>query len=111
MKSAKVFKFKLKVGDTVMVRAGKYKGRSGKITAVHPSSNMVTVEGLNIIKRHRKPSQRHPQGTIVETSKPLPAGKVGVLDIAAKKPSRIGYKTSQAGKKTRILKSSGLELK
>jgi large subunit ribosomal protein L24 len=106
-----VYKIRLKKGDTVMVRAGKYKGRSGKIVAVHPDSNKVTVEGINVVKRHRKPSRVHPQGAVVEITKPIWVGKVGILDQTAKKPSRIGYRMSAAGKKIRYLKSSGKEIK
>jgi len=106
-----VYKLRLKKGDTVMVRSGKYKGRTGKIAAVHPTLNKVTVEGINVVKRHRKPSRAHPQGAVVELTKPIWASKVGLLDSVAKKPSRIGYKTTKDGLKTRYLKSSGREVK
>lgn len=107
----KIFKIRLKKGDTVMVRAGKYKGKTGKITAVHPRDNKVTVEGLNIVKRHRKPTQAQPQGGIFEITKPIDVSKVGILDSAAKKPSRIGFNVDKDGNKTRVLKTSGKELK
>lgn len=106
-----IYKIRVRKGDNVMVRAGKYKGRSGKVLAVHPELNKVTVEGINIVKRHRKPSTVHPQGTIEELTKPIWVGKVGIVDAAAKKPSRIGYKIDKDGAKTRVLKSSGKELK
>src|SRR6476646_271009 len=102
--SKTIYKIRLKTGDNVMVRSGKYKGRTGKILAVHPTLNKVTVEGINIVKRHRKPSTRHPQGTIEELTKPIWAGKVGVVDAVAKKPSRVGYKLDKDGAKTRTLK-------
>ncbi|HVO86528.1 MAG TPA: 50S ribosomal protein L24 [Candidatus Binatia bacterium] len=102
---------RIKTGDTVMVRSGKYKGKTGKVLAVHPTTNKVTVEGINVVKRHYKPTQAKPQGGIVELTKPIWISKVGVLDSAAKKPSRIGFKTDAKGKKTRVLKSSGKELK
>jgi large subunit ribosomal protein L24 len=108
---AQVFKIRLKKGDTVMVRAGKYKGKTGKVIATHPTLNKVTVEGINIVKRHRKPTQQRPQGGIDEITKPIWVSKVGLLDSAAKKPSRIGYKVNAAGTKTRVLKTSGKELK
>lgn len=106
-----IYKIRLKVGDTIMVRSGKYKGKTGKITAVHPTLNKVTVEGLNIVKRHQKASRVHPQGGIFEITKPLWVSKVGLLDSGAKKPSRIGYKLAKDGAKGRVLKSSGKELK
>jgi large subunit ribosomal protein L24 len=108
---AKVFKIRLKKGDTVMVRAGKYKGKTGKVIATHPSLNKVTVEGINIVKRHRKPTQQRPQGGIDELTKPIWVSKVGLLDSAAKKPSRVGYKLSATGTKTRVLKTNGKEVK
>jgi large subunit ribosomal protein L24 len=107
----RVYKIRLKKGDTVMVRAGKYKGRTGKVIATHPTLNKVTVEGINIVKRHRKPTQLKPQGGIDEITKPIWVSKVGLHDSTGKKPSRIGYKTDDKGKKVRFLKSSGKELK
>jgi len=106
-----VYKIRLQKGDTVMVRSGKYKGRSGKVLAVHRSLNKITVEGINVVKRHRKPSTRFPQGAVSEITKPIWVSKVGLADTAAKKPSRVGYKVGSSGKKTRYLKSSGKEVK
>lgn len=107
----KVFKIRLKKGDTVMVRTGKYRGKTGKITAVHPRSNKVTVEGINIVKRHRKPTRALPQGGIIEITKPLDVSKVAIYDSAKKKPSRIGFKLDAKGNKTRVMKTSGKEIK
>ncbi|HTE58110.1 MAG TPA: 50S ribosomal protein L24 [Verrucomicrobiae bacterium] len=107
--SDQIYKIRLKKGDTVVVRAGKYKGKSGKITAVHPSLNKVTVEGINIVKKHQKPNRAHPQGGILEITKPIDVSKVGISDGG--KPSRIGYKVDKDGKKTRIAKKSGKEIK
>ncbi len=107
----KLFKMRLKKGDTVMVRAGKYKGKTGKVLAVHPKLNKVTVEGINIVKRHQKPTQAKPQGGIQELTKPIWASKVGLLDSAAKKPTRIGYRTDDKGNKVRFAKTSGKEIK
>lgn len=109
--SQEIFKVKLKKGDTVMVRSGKFKGKTGKITAVHPKTNKVTVEGINVVKRHRKPTQQQPQGGIFEKTMPIWISKVGVLDSTAKKPTRVGYKTDAKGVKIRIAKSSGKEIK
>ena len=105
------FKISLKTGDMVMVRAGKYKGKTGKVLAVHKSLNKVTVEGINIVKRHRKPTKAQPQGGIVELTKPIWVSKVGLLDNTAKKPSRVSYKIDKDGNKTRVLKTSGKEAK
>jgi len=78
---------------------------------VHPKLNKVTVEGVNIVKRHRKPTQTQPQGGIIELTKPIWVSKVGLLDNTAKKPSRVGFKLDAKGTKTRVLKTSGKEIK
>lgn len=109
--SQKVYRIKLKKGDSVMVRSGKYKGRTGKVMLVHPMLNKVTVEGVNIVKKHQKPTKANPQGGIIELTKPIWVSKVGILDPSDKKPSRIGYKFVKDGFKSRLMKSSGKELK
>jgi large subunit ribosomal protein L24 len=108
------YKIRLKKGDTVMVRAGKDKGKTGKVVAVHPRENKVTVEGVNIVKKHQKPNRAYPQGGIIEITKPIWVSKVGIVDASekgAKKPTRIGYKLDDKGNKTRVFKSSGKEIK
>lgn len=106
-----ITKIRLKKDDVVIVRAGKYKGKTGKITAVHPSPNKVTVEGINIVKKHVKPTRQHPQGAIVELTKPIDVSKVGFYDATKKKATRIGIKVDAKGNKTRVAKSSGKEIK
>jgi large subunit ribosomal protein L24 len=105
------YKIRLKKGDTVVVRAGKYKGKTGKITATHPSENKVTVEGINVVKKHVKPTQAHPQGAIVELTKPIWVSKVSIIEPTSKKPTRIGYSIGKDGQKSRVYKSSGKEIK
>lgn len=107
--SGQVYKIRLQKGDNVIVRSGKYKGKSGKVTAVHPRLNAVTVEGVNIVKKHQKPNRAHPQGGIIEITKPIAVSKVGFDDGG--KPSRIGYKVDAKGNKVRIAKKSGKEIK
>jgi large subunit ribosomal protein L24 len=106
-----IYKIRLKKGDTIVVRAGKYKGQTGKITATHPRLNKVTVEGINIVKKHVKPNRQYPQGGIIELTKPIWVSKVSVLEPTSKKPSRIGYQLSKDGKKTRIYKRTNKEIK
>lgn len=105
-----VFKIRIKKGDTVMVRSGKYKGKSGKVLATHPNENKVTVEGINIVKKHVKPDRQNPQGGIIELTKPMWVSKVGIVDPTSKKVSRIGYQV-KTGEKKRVYKSSGKEIK
>jgi large subunit ribosomal protein L24 len=107
----KIYKMRIKSGDMVMVRSGKHKGKTGKVLKVHPKLNKVTVEGVNVVKRHVKPTQQRPQGGIVELTKPVWASKVGLLDNTAKKPSRVGFKFDDKGNKIRVLKTSGKEIK
>lgn len=103
----KIFKIRLKKGDTVIVTTGKYKGKTGKIVATHPSENKVTVEGVNIVKKHVKPNRANPQGGIIEITKPIWVSKVAIVDPSTKKASRIGYQLDKDGNKTRVFKSSG----
>ena len=108
---SRVYKIRLKKGDTVVVRSGKYKGQTGKVTATHPRENKVTVEGINVVKKHQKPNRQHPQGGIIEITKPLWVSKVGLLEPTSKKPSRIGYTVGTDGTKKRVYKRSGKEVK
>jgi large subunit ribosomal protein L24 len=111
MNTTKIFKIRLKKGDTVVVRSGKYKGKSGVITAVHPQENKVTVEGINIVKKHQKPTQAHPQGGIIEVTKPIWVSKVGLMDATTKKPVRVAYKLDKDGNKVRINATTKKEIK
>lgn len=106
-----IYKIRLKKGDTVIVRAGKYKGQTGKVTATHPAENKVTVEGINIVKKAMKPTKARPQGGIVEITKPIWVAKVAIVEPTTKKASRIGYNVAEDGTKTRIFKSTGKEVK
>lgn len=108
--SGKVYKIRLQKGDTVQVLTGKYKGKQGKVLATYPSENKVTVEGINIVKKHLKPNKAYPQGGIIDMTKPIWVSKVAIIDPTAKKPSRIGYKLDDKGGKTRVFKASGKEI-
>ena len=105
------FKIKLKKGDSVQVLSGKHKGKTGKVIATHPSENKVTVEGINIVKKHVKPNQAYPQGGIIDLTKPIWVSKVAVIDPTSHKPTRIGFKVDDKGVKTRVYKASGKEMK
>ncbi len=111
VKSTKIYKIRLKKDDLVIVRAGKYKGKTGKITAVHPKDNKVTVDGINIVKKHMKPDQQRPQGGIVEITKPIWVSKVSIVEPTTKKPSRIGFSIDAKGVKTRVYTSTKKEIK
>ena len=106
----KVFKMKLQKGDTVIVTTGKEKGKTGKITATHPKTNMVTVDKINVVKRHVKPNQKQPQGGIIEVTKPINVSNVAYYDATKKTASKIGFKVTD-NKKVRIAKKIGKEIK
>lgn len=110
-KPIKIFKIRLKKGDKVIVLAGKYKGQTGKVVTVHPKDNKVTVEGINIVKKHVKPNQAHPQGGIIEITKPIWVSKVAVVEPTSKKASRIGFSIDKDGVKTRVFNKTGKEIK
>ena len=99
----------LKKGDRVIVIAGRDKGKSGVIQKVIPELNRVVVEGINIRKKHQKPTQANPEGSIVEVYAPIDASNVMLEDPKTKQPTRIGHKIVK-GKKVRVAKKSGTVL-
>lgn len=105
------YTIKLKKGDTVIVLMGKDKGKTGKVVATHPFENKVTVEGVNIVKKHQKPNRTHPQGGIVEITKPIWVSKVAIVEPTSKKASRIGMQVAKDGSKTRVYKKTGQVVK
>lgn len=82
---------KLRKSDNIIVLAGKDKGKKGSITRILPATGKVVVEGVNIAKRHTKPSNKQPRGGILEITMPLPSAKVALICPHCKKPTRIGY--------------------
>ncbi len=96
----------VKKGDKVMVISGKDKGKTGVILAVFPKKDRVIVEGVNIVKKHAKPSQANPQGGILNLEAPIHVSNVMPLDPKTDKPTRVGYKIVD-GKKVRYAKKSG----
>ncbi len=75
----RVFKIKLNINDMVEVISGKYKGKTGKVVKTHPKINKVTVEGINIAKKHQKPNKKYPQGGIIEINQPIWVSKVKLI--------------------------------
>ena len=101
---------KIKTGDTVKVISGHYKGTDSEVKSVDPKNNKVTVEGVNMIKKSLKPNQQNPEGGVIEKEAEIDASNVMLYDKKAKSISRVGYKVED-GKKTRIFKKSGAEIK
>jgi large subunit ribosomal protein L24 len=104
---------KIRKDDTVIVLAGKDKGRSGKVIAVLPKEERVVVEGVNMVKRHTKPDMAHPNGGVVSKEASLHISNVAVPDPKTGKATRIGFKFVGEGanrRKVRIAKGSGVEI-
>lgn len=106
-----IYKIRLKKGDNVIVLAGKYKGKTSVITAVHPKDNKVTVENINVVKKHQKPTKKYPQGGIIELTKPIWVSKVAIIEPTSKKASRIAYKLGKDNKKVRVYARTKQEIK
>ncbi len=98
---------KIKKGDSVVVRSGKDKGRSGTVLQVMPKDGKVLVQGVNVAARHRKPSQANPQGGIDRREAPMAISKVGLADPKTGKATRVRFETSKDGKKVRVAVKSG----
>ncbi len=96
----------VKKGDKVQVIAGKDKGKQGVILAAFPKQDKVLVEGINIVKKHAKPSQTNPQGGIINKEAPIHVSNVMPLDPKTGVPTRVGHKMVD-GKKVRVAKKSG----
>lgn len=101
---------KLKKGDKVIVISGKDKGKVGNIQKALPKENKVIVDGVNVRKKHIKPTQANPEGSIQEIFAPIHVSNVMYYDEKSKKASRIGYKVNKDGKKIRVLKATGKEI-
>lgn len=99
-------KMNVKKGDMVIVIAGKDKNKVGKVLKAIPNESRVIVEGVSMIKRHTKPSQKDPQGGIIEREAAIHVSNVMPYDESVKKGSRVGHKMVD-GKKVRYFKTSG----
>jgi large subunit ribosomal protein L24 len=97
--------------DEVIVISGKDKGKTGKVLRVDPKKNKVFVEGLNIVKRHMRPSPQNPnaQAGVIEKEGPIHISNVMLIDPKDKKPTRVGI-TREGGNRARVAKRSGTQL-
>jgi large subunit ribosomal protein L24 len=103
-------KFRIKKGDTVMVITGKERGKTGKVLQIHAKKARVTVEKLNIIKRHTKPNAKNKQGGILEREGSMAISNVMVFSESVQKPSRIKMKTFDDGRKVRVYQKAPTEV-
>ncbi|MEG0507484.1 MAG: 50S ribosomal protein L24 [Longicatena sp.] len=106
---------KIKKGDKVQVITGAYKGTIADVTKVFPKEDKVIVEGVNMVKKHQKPTQQNPDGGIIEKEAPIHVSNVMAYDAKAKKASRLGSEVKEDKKgnkeKVRVYKKSGAALK
>ncbi|MGB0788190.1 MAG: 50S ribosomal protein L24 [Marinirhabdus sp.] len=100
-----MIKLKIKSGDTVVVTAGDHKGSEGKVLRVFREKNKAIVEGVNLVKKHQKPSAASPQGGITEMEAPLHISNLSLIDPKSGTPTRVGYRMED-GKKIRFAKKS-----
>lgn len=101
---------RIKKGDKVKVITGAYKGTIGEVTKVFPKEDKVIVEGVNMVKKHLRPTQQNPDGGIVEKEAKIHVSNVMLYDEKAKQASRVKFEMKD-GKKVRVYKKSGAEVK
>jgi large subunit ribosomal protein L24 len=105
-------RMRIRRDDEVIVIGGKDKGKTGKVLRVDPAKQRVFVEGLNIIKRHQRPSALNPnaQAGVIEREGPIHVSNVALIDPKEKKPTRIGTTVTSDGKRARVAKRSGTQI-
>jgi large subunit ribosomal protein L24 len=96
---------KIKKGDRVVVLTGKDKGKTGQVAKVMPTEGRVVVSGLNLVKRHTRPSQGDPQGGIKTKEAPVHVSNVAIVDKDGK-PTRVGFRVEN-GEKVRVARTTG----
>lgn len=104
-------KLHIKKNDTVVVLAGEDKGKTGKVLKVLVEKNRALVEGVNMVSKSTKPSAKSPQGGIVKQEAPIHISNLSLVDPKSGKATRVGIKVTEDGKKVRIAKKSGEEIK
>ncbi len=96
---------KIKKGDTVQVTTGNDAGKTGRVIKVYLDKDRVVVEGVNIVKKHARPTQDNPQGGIIEKESSIHISNI--MLVAGGKPTRVGFKSLENGKKVKFAKSTG----
>ena len=96
---------KIKKGDTVQVISGADYGKTGRVIKVYLDTDKVVVEGINMVKKHTRPTQENPQGGILEKEASIHVSNI--MLIVSGKPTRVGFKILENGKKVKVAKSNG----
>lgn len=101
-----MMKFKIKKGDEVIVITGKNKGKKGQVLKIFPHNNRALVSGVNIVRKHTKPSQVS-EGGIIEKELPIHISNIAHIDPKSGEATKIGFKILADGAKVRVAKKSG----
>ena len=101
---------KIRTGDLVRVLTGKDRGREGEVTFAYPETRRVIVDGLNVAKRHQKPTQSTQQGGIIDKEMPMRVDNVAIICPSCTKTTRVGYRFDGDGTKVRVCKKCGGDL-
>ncbi len=104
-------KLHIKKGDTVYVNSGDDRGKEGRVLSVIPAKQRAIVEGVNMVSKSTKPTAKHPQGGIIKMEAPIHVSNLNLIDPKSGKPTRVGHRTDDNGKKVRYSKKSGEEIK
>lgn len=99
---------KIKKGDTVKIISGKDRGKSGKVLKVDSKKRLIIVEGLNLVKKHKRPKRQGEKGEIIMVSRPISASKVLIICPNCNRPTRSGYSFTDAKKLRHCKKCKGL---
>jgi len=100
---------KIRKGDTVIVRTGRDKGRTGEVIEVRPAESRALVRGINVVKRHQKQTAAQ-EGGIISKEAPVHLSNLSLADPKDGKPTRVGFKVMPDGRKVRVAKRSGAEI-
>jgi len=98
---------KIKKGDKVVVLTGRDKGKRGEVRSVNPTEGRAIVEGVNLVKRHTKPSQQNAEGGIITKEAAIQLSNLAIQDPKDGQPTRVGFKILEDGRKVRFAKRSG----
>ncbi|HJL76388.1 MAG: 50S ribosomal protein L24 [Acidimicrobiaceae bacterium] len=101
---------KIHKGDKVRVLTGKDRGKEGVVSRALPADDKVIIEGVNLAKRHQKPTKATMQGGIIDKAMPIHVSNVAVLSPADDKPTRVGYRLTDDGTKVRVCRRTGVDL-
>ena len=101
---------KLKKGDHVRVLQGKDRGKDGEIMRAFPREGKVIVQGVNMAKRHQRPTRATMQGGVIDKDMPVPVANVALVCRACGKPTRIGFRVDEAQRKVRVCKKCGADV-